>query len=1035
MIRLLSIYFIFHSFCAFSATNFLPQNNFLTQNFPDYISRKSNCSDSLLNSMSQEQKIAQLFMVAAYSNVSEKENLRIANLVSKYEIGGLIFFQGTIKRQAELTNRYQKLSKIPLMIGMDAEYGLGARLKQTIRFPRQMMLGAIQDEKLIYELGKEMGLECRRLGVHVNFAPVVDVNNNPKNPVINARSFGENRINVTTKAYAIMKGLLASKVIAVAKHFPGHGDTDTDSHKQLPIVPFSRSRLDSLELFPFKHLIERGISGVMVGHLNVPALDVSSEASSLSSIVVDSLLKKEMGFKGLVFTDALNMRGVSKFYSPGKIDVKALVAGNDVLLFSLDVPKAIIEIKKAIADGLISQKEIDNRCLKILRAKEWLGLLKNYKPVSLNRLWSKLNTQKGISLRYELPESAITIIKNRKEILPIESLGKLKIASVAMGRNTRNRFQEYLSKYGKISEFQISKNASDAEYKLLKTKLDKYDLIIVSKHDSDRRPSRKFGVTNQTVKFLSDLSETKNVIFDLFANPYALNYYKNLDRLDAIIISYEDTRESQIASAQIIFGGISAKGILPVSINDTYTEGSGIRTKSNRLAFARPVDLGMNILKLNKIDSIVNDGIRKKAFPGCQVVVAKKGKLIFNRSYGHFTYNKKRKVRTNSIYDLASVTKISSTVLALMKLDSQNRVDIDKPMSDYLQILKNTNKESLSIREILSHQSGLLRWIPFFRETLDTLTYTSNLYSNKKSPLYSLKISRNLFMNNKAKLDKHIFSNTKKDNFNTKVATNLYIEDSYKDVMIKRIIDSDLQERGKYAYSDLGLILLKEMVESVIKMPIDEYVEDNFYKPIGAHNLCFHPLLRFKKENIVPTQNDKAFRKQLLKGYVHDPSAAMFGGVAGNAGLFGNALDLAKVMQLFLQNGTYGDTKFINSNVVEKYTCLAYPNSDNRRGIGFDKPYLERKNMEGPTCKEVSDASYGHTGYTGTMVWVDPKHDLVYVFLSNRVYPNDYNTKISRMDIRTKIQRMIYRSLMKENNSKGEFSPLEFSPIGEGVFY
>ena len=669
-------------------------------------------ADSVLNTLSLDERLGQLFMVAAYSNKGKQEQAKISQLIQKYKIGGVIFFQGDAASQARLTNKYQSLSEIPLMIGMDAENGLAARLKQTLRFPRQMMLGAIENDDLIYRMGREIGRECRRLGIHVNFAPVLDINNNPNNPVINARSFGEDKENVTRKAHAYMLGLQEEGVMAVGKHFPGHGDTEVDSHKDLPFLGHSRERLELLELYPFDHLIRSGISGIMVAHLNVPALDSLSRSASLSGPMINGLLRQQMGFQGLVFTDALNMRGVRKYYSLGKVDVKALIAGNDVLLFSENVPLAISEIHAAIERGEITQEEVDQHCLKILKAKRWLGLNK-FKPVDMNRLWSGLNTQEGLLLRRELAESAITMVKNTNDILPLKRLDTLRIASVAMGTSTRNYFQEYLGRYAHMDFYQIEKDASIDKFAILMKKLTAYDLVIVSKHDGDLRPSRNFGITPQTVTFLNDLSRDKKVIFDLFASPYGLDKYENLDRLHGIVVSYEDTRESQMASAQIIFGGLAAQGKLPVSINDSFPLGTGLLTSHNRLGYALPEQVGLSTLKMLKIDSIAEDAIKRKATPGCQVVVARKGMIVYQKSFGYHTFGKKVRVKNTDLYDLASVTKVAATLPILMQMADEGWVDISKTLGQYLQQARGSNKDTLKLQEILAHQARLKSW-PLF---------------------------------------------------------------------------------------------------------------------------------------------------------------------------------------------------------------------------------------------------------------------------------------------------------------------------------
>jgi beta-glucosidase-like glycosyl hydrolase/CubicO group peptidase (beta-lactamase class C family) len=1021
--------FLLSSFLVSSQSVYLAKDRLVSG-----LSEPNNWADSILSTLSDDDKIAQLFMLAAYSNKGNEESERMANLIKKYQIGGIIFFQGESAKQAELTNHYQSLAKVPLWIGMDAEVGLGARLARTISYPKQITLGAVQDDELIFQLGKQIGKECRRLGVHVNFSPVLDINNNPLNPVINSRSFGEDPYNVTNKSYALASGLQKAGIIAVGKHFPGYGDADVDSHFNLPLINHSREHLDSIELFPFRYLINNGLGGVMLAHLNVPALDSVQKVASLSKPIVSQLLKEKMGFKGLVFTDALNMKGVRKFYDKGVVDAKALEAGNDVLIFTEDIELAMKEIKLAIQSGTLSWDEINKKCLKILKAKYWLNL-NQYKPIDTHKLWSGLNTQEGFLLRRKLIEKSITLIKNEKKLLPLKRLDTLKIASVAMGVSIRNRFQEYLSRYTDIDFFQIEKNASIESYFQLLQKLDGYNLIIVSKHDNDSRVSKKFGITNQTIEFLAELSKRKKVIFDLFANPYALDLYEETDRLQGILISYEDNIESQMASAQIIFGGLAVQGRLPVSINNRFPVGTGITTKHNRLGYSLPEQVGLSTLKLNIIDSIAKDAIRKKATPGCQILVARKGKVVFNKSYGYHTYQNRVELRNPDIYDLASLTKITATLPALMQLNDEGWINVDHPLGEYYSKAKGSNKDSLRLRQILAHQAGLLSWKPFHWEAVDSSSFNGKLFSRRYSSRYSFKLADGLYLDRNYKFKKGIFSNQSSENYPVQVAKDMFIQKGYHDTIMNQILASELNESKEYKYSDLGFIMMGDMIKEVSGEPLDSYVQRHLFNMLGASSLGYLPLKRFKIDRIVPTQMDKFFRKQWIKAYVHDPTSAMLGGVAGHAGMFGNAGDLAKLAEMYLQEGTYGSETYISAETLNKFSSRAYPNSENRRGIGFDKPFFEEGEKGGPTCEQVSKSSYGHTGFTGTMIWIDPEYDLVYIFLSNRICPDESNTKLLKMDVRTKIQEQIYKSMIEEEKIDPEFIAIPFNlPFGEGMF-
>ena len=969
-------------------TSFLHSNNDNKPNDfkkkPPFEKIKSAWIDSVYNSLSNDEKIAQLFMIAAYSNKDSNHVNKITKLINEYKIGGLIFFQGGPVRQAKLTNYYQSISKTPLMIATDAEWGLAMRLDSTIRFPRQMTLGAIQDNSLIYEMGEAIAHNCKRMNINVNFAPVIDVNNNPNNPVINSRSFGENKQNVAYKGLAYMMGLQDNNVLATAKHFPGHGDTDTDSHKTLPVVKKSYSRLKSVELYPFKFLINKGLGSIMVAHLYIPALDNTKNLpSTLSKKIITDLLKKKLKFSGLIFTDALNMKGVTKYYKPGDIEVKALVAGNDILLFPQDVPKAINKIKIAIENGIISWNEIDEKCKKVIAAKKWQGL-DNYKPVEIENLYFNLNNEKTLYIKQKLVEKSLTLLKNDNNLIPFKKLDTLKMASVAVGSESENSFQKQLNLYNSISNFNINKNADKNQFDSLTDSLSQYNLVIVSIHNTDMRPSRKFGITQQTIDFVNNLSDKTNVVLTVFANPYSLSYFKNINNIHALLMSYEDNKLTQKMSAQLLFGGIPALGKLPVTATKQFKINSGIILKKQiRLKYSVPQELGIDKKKIQKIDSIVLDAINQKATPGCEILFAKKGIVFYHKSFGYHTYSDSIPVKNNDIYDIASITKVASTTASLMKLKDEHKFEVDDKLSDYLCYLDTTDKKNIEIIDVLTHQARLRPWIPFYLNTLVDDSLKSSIYSKTYS-----------------------------ENYSVKICDSLYILNSYRDSIYQSIIDTCLIEENGYKYSDLGYYFLYQIIEKITKQPLQDYITKKFYKPLGANKICFNPLEKFNRDEIIPTQNDTLFRKQLLHGYVHDPGAAMLGGVAGHAGLFANANDLAKVAQMFLQKGQYAEQKYFKPRTVKYFTSCPFCKKGNRRGIGFDKPEMDFS-KEGPTDHCVSSKSFGHTGFTGTMMWIDPKNETIYVFLSNRINPNQDNHKLVEMNVRTNIQRAFYDALKK----------------------
>lgn len=955
--------------------------NGLTQERPAFYNHnKQAWVDSVFNSMTPDERLAQLFMVAAYSNKDSAHIKGLEKLIREHKIGGLIFFQGGPIRHATMQNYLQEASDVPLMIAMDAEWGVGMRLDSTIDYPRQMTLGAIQNDELLYDFGAEVARQMKRLGMHINFAPVVDVNSNAKNPVIGTRSFGENKINVANKGIAVMKGMQDNRIMACAKHFPGHGDTDSDSHLTLPIIKHSYERIDSLELYPFKRTVEAGMGSMMVAHLYIPKLDNTKNlASTLSPKIVNGLLKDSLGFDGLIFTDALNMKGVSKYYGPGEVELMAFLAGNDVMEFAEDVPKAMQLIRQKVEEGKVSQEDIDARCKKVLHAKAWFGL-DDYQPVALENLTADLNNSRAKSIYNELVSNSLTLITN-KNTLPIKDVSRQRIASLAYGDIEGNPFQETLSKYAPIDHFVINKNTGQTERFNILTQLKKYDKVILSLHKMSSRRSKNYGVTQDMLNAIAELSFSTELIINVFGNPYSLARITGIEHANALLFSYSQTEVSERLAAQAIMGGIGFSGKLPVTANRTFREGDGVSSDKIRLAFGEPAQVGLDEKILLRIDSLTLDAIEKKATPGAQVLVAKDGVVVYNKSFGHHTYEAKRPVEYDDVYDLASITKIGASLASFMKLVDEGTVSVDDKVSKHLTELKGTNKKDITFRDMLAHYARLKAWIPFYWETLQDGNPDSTYYRNEKSTEFPIH-----------------------------VAQNLYMRADYPDTIYKIINDSELRTKKKYKYSDLGYYYMKEVVERLTGERLEDYAANQFYKPLGLETIGFLPRKRIEIDRLVPTEYDMAFRKQLVKGDVHDPGAAMLGGVGGHAGLFSNANDLAVMMQMFLNEGEYGGKRYISSETIKEFIKCQFCKDGNRRGIGFDKP--EPDGNGGPTCDCVSYLSFGHSGFTGTIAWADPEQDIVYIFLSNRVYPDAENRKLLKMDVRTNIQQVVYDAIV-----------------------
>jgi CubicO group peptidase (beta-lactamase class C family) len=715
----------------------------------------------------------------------------------------------------------------------------------------------------------------------------------------------------------------------------------------------------------------------MVAHLNIPSLDTTKNlASTLSPKVVNDLLKTEMGFKGLIFTDALNMKGVANYYSPGVVDVKALLAGNDVLLFAEDVPKAIEEIKKAIGNNEIMQEEIDERCKKILKAKYWCGL--NHKPhIQVKNLYEDLNTDRSNVLNSKLAEATITLLKNDNLFLPLKGLDTFKIAEVSLGLKDKNTFYNSVSNYAPVSHFGLEHDASKKEVDSLFARLKNYNLILLQVNKANLKPQTNYGISDQSLRIVDSLSQTKTVVATFFANPYLLNALKTPSKLTAVIMAYEYTTFSQRAAADAIFGAIKVNGKLPVSTK-YFKYNTGLEIKNTtRIQFVSPEDLGLQKKNLERIDSIAKWGISEKAYPGCQVVAIKDGKLFYQKSFGNYTYDKDATPVSNStIYDLASITKIAASSLSLMRLNAEGKLDYRKTLVEYLPELSGSNKQDLTIEEVLSHQAGLKAWIPFYLHTIDKQgNYKPGIYNEIKTENYPIQVARKLYVNR-----------------------------GYPDTIYNKIIHSKLENRGKYLYSDLGYYFMQKIIERQSGRSLDTLTGE-IYQSLGL-GLTYLPLKKYRTEEIAPTEFDLKFRKQLVQGYVHDPGSALMGGVAGHAGLFGNAKDLAVLMQMFLNKGQYGGVRYIDSNVVKDFTRSHFFPA-NRRGLCFDKPEPDPK-KESPVTDLCSPDSYGHSGFTGTFTWIDPVNELVVVFLSNRVYPDAEENKLAKLGIRGKIHKAFY---------------------------
>jgi beta-N-acetylhexosaminidase len=945
--------------------------------------------DSVFKELAPDEKIAQL-MVVRGSAIDPKTRRPVLftketeEAVRKYNVGGICMFQGGPKAQGRFINYMQGIARTPVLICIDAENGVGMRMDSVMPLPRQMMLGAMPDPLIMYQYGRLVGEQCKRIGIQVNYAPVVDVNNNPANPVINDRSFGEDKNIVAEYGVQYMKGMQDVGVMACAKHFPGHGDVTVDSHHDLPVINKNKEELEALEFFPFKRMFEAGVGSVMIAHLYIPAIDkTANRATSLSYNNVTKLLRKEMNYKGLSFTDALEMQGVTKFFPAGEASVESLIAGNDMLCLPGDIPVSIAKVKEAIKKKTLKWKDINDHVKKVLRAKYDYGLA-NLKPIDLTNITEDLNN--GIpAMRRRVAENALTLLRNNdRAIFPLMPRQFERVAYIGIGLKKDNAFSARMrNDYGAhVYYFDYTLNETQAKAALEFIK-GRYDVVVTGLHNYSRFPANNHGVSSGAVQLLQQLQQETRSITLAFGNPYIL---ANVCDPKVLVACYEDDSIVHETAMDLLQGKIQPKGKLPVTVCPELKLGTGIISLSI-LPDIDPSMAGFNEQKLGVIDSIVKDGITQGAYPGAVVLVAKDGRVVYEKAYGQMASVNPSPMTTRTIFDLASVTKICATTISVMKLYDEGRLDLDKPLGEFLPWVKGSNKESLTIRDILLHQAGLKSFIPFYRETIDTLkdgVASPSYYSRQQSNQYSIR-----------------------------VAENLYLRNDWMDTMYARILQSDLGPAGKYIYSDNDFIFLGKIVETISGMPLDQYVKRTFYDPLGMTTTGFKPRERFPLEQIAPTEQEPYFRKQLIQGDVHDPGAAMFGGVAGHAGLFSNARDLAMLTQLMLNEGMIRGIRFFKPETVRFFT--AYNSAISRRGLGFDKP--EKDNYLRPEpypATSTSPETYGHTGFTGTCWWVDPKNNLVFIFLSNRVNATGANfIKLGQMNIRGKVHEAIYNALIR----------------------
>lgn len=967
-------------------------------------SKASAWADSVMQTLDLRGRIGQLFVYKVAPERTSANLQLIKKVVQDYKIGGLLFSGGMLGNQAILTNEAQQLASVPLIITLDGEWGLAMRLKPSPVFPKNRILGNITDESLLYEYGKEVARESRLMGITVNFAPVADVDINPNNPVINVRSFGEDPHRVAKQVIAYSKGLQDGGVVAVAKHFPGHGDTDVDSHQALPVLNFTRERLDSVELVPFKEAFAAGIDGVMVGHLDIPALtERKGLASSLSHNIVTDLLTKELGFGGLKFTDALEMKGA---INGGSASLQALQAGNDMLLVPSAIGPEMDAILNAVAKGQVKEGDINLHCKKVLMYKYVLGLT-GKQNIQISGLEQRINIPEANDLVNRLSQAAVVLVGNTHPSLPIDSsIGEVAVLNVGNRTAALKPFVDELSKHVKVKTIGLPAENTAASRQQIIRQLDNYKRVIVAVTDKN---------TNAFQPFFNEYKPTNPVVSVFFiAQKEVAKLPQAVQLSDAVIIAHDNPEAVQQHVAKAIVGNASLTGRLSTSIGKLMKAGQGTDLIANESPVFSPEDFGIDTEKLQAIDTLALLGIRERAFPGCQIVVLKNGHAIYNKAFGNHTYSDTsidgkplQPVRLTDVYDLASMTKTTATLLAIMKLYDQGKINLTERVSTYLPYLKGTDKQTITVRSLLYHESGLPASISFYREAIDNESYDGNILSNRRDRLHTVQIAARDWVNPNYQYFDSLVSSQQSADYPLQIAEGLWLSPSFMDVYRTKIVEATLRSRT-YRYSDVNFILLQQIVEQLTGMALDEYVTREFYEPMGLQRTFFRPLQRIAKDEIVPTSQDKFLRKQLLQGYVHDEAAAFQGGVSGNAGLFSNATEVALVYQMLLNGGELNGKRYLGESTCKLFTTSKSRIS--RRGLGFDKPDMVNKSKS-PCADDAPATVYGHTGFTGTCVWVDPTNQFVYIFLSNRVHPDSWNPKLGQLNIRPKIMQAIYDAM------------------------
>lgn len=952
-----------------------------------------------MKGMDMQAKVGQLLVATLPARADNVTRKQVKVLVKKYKLGGLLFAEGTAEEQAVISNLAQKGSKIPMMMTFDGEWALPMRLQQTPDFPRNAALGCVEDDALIEEYGREVGREMRSLGIHVNFAPAADVNTNPLNPVIHVRSFGENPERVAAKVLAYCRGLESEGVLAVGKHFPGHGDSQTDSHWALPELKHDRHRLDSVELYPFRRMIEAGHGAVMVGHLKVPALDSKGTPSSLSEPIVGGLLRGEMGFDGLVFTDALDMKGVA---GESQIYVKALQAGNDVLLVQYDAPRAFDELMQAVAEGSLSRETVEQHCRRVLAYKYLLGLRGKQGALPTKGVTKRLSSDDASQLASRLRKASVTVLRNYFDVLPLAT-DKGKVAVLSVGeQGSDSAFVTSLGQLCEVAHYVLPADSAQLQSGELSKTLSAYRRVVVSVTD-------KRYINAHQAAFLSALNLPSPLVYALFSSYRMMRPMQSaLEKSAAVVLAHSCEPDLQEHVARLLLGHEGADGRFSMSLNPAFPEGSGCTLASGAKATAYvPEDYGMKSYRLHQIEELARQGLQAGAYPGCRVLVLKDGVAMLDKGYGVHSPVDATPVRSTDLFDVAAITRTAATVLAVMKLYDTGKLQLDAKLSTYLPSLRSTNKANLTVRQLLMHEGGLPAYDRFYLDAIDPNSVHGPYMQSWVDTWHHTRVSEHSYWCSDFRFKKGIASLMPTAQHTLQVSDSLWLNRSFHQQVMQKVNNCAVSGRI-YVDSDLGFLLLQQVVEKLAGMPLDAYVEREFYTPMGLERTLFLPLRKYPKGEVMPTVFNDFLRRTHLCGFVHDEAAACLGGVAGHAGLFTTASELGRIYQMLIDGGVYQGKRLLGEATCRLF--LSEKSAISRRGLGFDRPDPEHP-KQSICLAEAPLTTFGHSGFTGTAVWADPQSRWIFVFLSNRLCPEVWNSRLGDMYLIKQMQQALLDSM------------------------